>query len=218
MRTNPAPARIRTDTLRRIRGPAAVGGRMLGRNHMTVGYATYAAAAAAVVHAAPSAVAPLAPANPIVFLAMLPLVGYMALLPDIDEPKARLVQRAPIYKPISEFIGLLTHHRGGTHTAWAILVVALTGAVAAFLAEWTVLWTVAFAATWGYMSHIVLGDMWTKSGVALLAPVAKHHFGLLPKRLRFVTGTRPEWGVVAATVVVCVVLVARLGFPWVQLR
>jgi membrane-bound metal-dependent hydrolase YbcI (DUF457 family) len=54
---------------------------------------------------------------------------------------------------------------------------------------------VGLAFTLGYALHIA-ADMLTRSGVPLFWPLFRRAFGLLPKFLRFETGSLWEWLVV----------------------
>lgn len=141
-----------------------------------------------------------------------------ALLPDIDHPHATirgwlglashqtawevatrwgralggrrvgLILAALLWLPVALYrllvktaLDVTLEHRGPTHTLWAL------GAVW-WLGQWCPWPALGLALALGYGLHIA-ADMLTRSGVALLWPLTRHAFGLLPKFLRFQTGS-----------------------------
>jgi inner membrane protein len=113
-----------------------------------------------------------------------------ALLPDLDAAESKLKHLSvagikPFYLP-----ALVIHrqlgHRGLAHSLAGLAIVSLS---ALSLAVWTG-WQVPVALTLGYASHL-LGDASTRSGVPLLYPNKNRYF-LLPKALRFTTGSQAE--------------------------
>lgn len=83
-------------------------------------------------------------------------------------------------------------------------LLAVAGAVA-MIVTGTGLSLVANAVLVGCGTHVA-GDMLTDEGCPLLYPLSRHHFRLLPGRLAFTTGTRPELWVIDP------VLVGGLGY------
>ena len=137
---------------------------------------------------------------------------FGALLPDIDEPRALLVnapstaanrmarRTQPAWRveigPLSSLLRILLRalsavlrllaggHRGATH--WLI------SALAAGAAFWLLGGLVGYPqiGVWilgGYLSHLVL-DMFTPSGLEVLMPLSRRSVGLLPRALRVQTG------------------------------
>ena len=114
-------------------------------------------------------------------LLLLGVGGLVALLPDIDHPKA------PIRRKLGCLGNLLfgrLKHRGITHTLIAILAVAAAAysALPPLIGELVIM---------AYYSHI-LADMLTVSGLPVFWPYKKESYHLLPKRFCMTTNTLPE--------------------------
>lgn len=97
---------------------------------------------------------------------------------------------------------------------WGLHVAnGLRGEILALGAAAFVTWTgadlglVALACAVGCTTH-VLGDLCTDSGCMLLYPLSQHRFHLLPGRLAFTTGTKPELRIVDPILLVSLVLLA----------
>jgi len=111
---------------------------------------------------------------------------FGSVFPDIDEPHSYIGRKFPLF---SNILSMFIEHRGITHT---LLVIFLYSAIAYSVIlidgiENSFFIVIAIGFIVGNIGHI-LGDMMTKSGVALLYPITSKNFGLLPKRLRFYTG------------------------------
>jgi inner membrane protein len=114
-----------------------------------------------------------------------------SLLPDLDARESKLsnVQIGGVtpLKPAAWLLNRSLGHRGAMHSLLALLIVSLIFSLplAFFLDPFA---GVGFAL--GYLSHLLL-DACTKSGVPLYWPDNKR-VHLLPKSLRFVTGSTAE--------------------------
>jgi len=123
-----------------------------------------------------------------------------SLLPDIDHPESKIAYQAGLARgrgPLTDVAGfglraLLGGHRGLTHSALACILISLAALLALPLAGAGV---VGFAL--GYLSHIA-ADMLTKEGVRFWWPVSRREVGIGPRALRFRSGGRLEYAVVAA--------------------
>ena len=108
--------------------------------------------------------------------------GFMALVPDIDHPRAPLRRKLGLVGNVA--LGGLKH-RGITHTLLALVAIA-AGAFTILPLPY------ALAATGGYLSHL-LADMVTVSGLPVFWPYKRDSLHILPKRLCITTNTWPEW-------------------------
>jgi inner membrane protein len=97
----------------------------------------------------------------------LGLVALGSLLPDIDDPRSWIGRRL---WPVSMSLSSITRHRGPTHCLLACLAVSICLAVIYWSYPKSALYYIAFGL--GYFSHI-LGDFFTKEGVALFWPNKK---------------------------------------------
>ena len=127
------------------------------------------------------------------------IAAIAALLPDLDAPRSKIRSLAVgPFRPL-DLLGDLLHsawgHRGPLHSLLGLTVFGLLCALPLFLL-WG--WLYGAAALLGYASHLAL-DAMTRYGVPLL-PVRdqggrwnlKHRRHLLPRSLRFVTGSAAE--------------------------
>ena len=129
-----------------------------------------------------------------------------SLLPDADRAGTRVYRPTRIERRLwpARVLGWLARlplraltvlrHRGVTHSVAACAVAALAcGLLVSLLAP-----EVAFAAgagvAIGYAAHVA-ADACTPSGVALLAPLSRGRWWLLPKPARIPTGSAREFGV-----------------------
>ena len=94
-----------------------------------------------------------------VFLLIVVLVG---VLPDIDHPKSFIGKRL---RGLSDFISFIFGHRGFFHSIFIVLVIVL-------VLDYFMLSEYSVAFSLGYLSHLV-GDMFTRSGVAFLYPFSE---------------------------------------------
>ncbi len=115
-----------------------------------------------------------------------------ALLPDLDASESKIKHLkfpGTTFKPFllpAQVVHSTNQHRGLLHSLWGL------GMMAVFVAPLMIWvgWAPVVALLLGYASHL-LGDSATKSGIRLLYPKADR-FYLLPKRLRFTTGSLAE--------------------------
>ncbi len=114
-------------------------------------------------------------------LALAALGGFMALVPDIDHPRAPLRRKLGVVGHVA--LGGLKH-RGVTHTLLALVAIA---AAAFYLLPLPY----ALGAAGGYLSHL-LADMVTVSGLPVFWPYNKDSLHILPKRFCITTNTLPE--------------------------
>ena len=121
---------------------------MMARSHVVVGVATWVASAPA-LH--------LSTFDPVDLL----LVVIGSLLPDIDHPKSWVGQRT---RPVSTIIAATLGHRGITHSALAVIVMAALLSHAGYHRGWI------SALVVGYLSHLA-ADMLTTRGLRLAWPL-----------------------------------------------
>lgn len=139
-----------------------------------------------------------------------------AYLPDIDNVRSTATHRIWGRGLLNRLFGgtfrrLVGGHRAGTHSLWAALLligsyfiftpIIIDGYL--FPPSWRGLWP-AGAVAWlgfiiGYISHI-LADMPTPDGVQILWPLSKRCYHILPRGLRFRSGSWTEYIVVALLV------------------
>jgi len=127
------------------------------------------------------------------------VAALAALLPDLDAPhsKIRSLALGP-FRPLDPLGDLLHNawgHRGPLHSLLGLIVFGLICVLPLFLL-WG--WLYAAAALLGYASHLAL-DAMTRHGVPLLPARGKDRRWnlklrrhLLPRALRFVTGSAAE--------------------------
>lgn len=179
--------------------------------HQLSGYAAALAVAPVVPHPGP--------ANAVVTLAFVGIVGIGALLPDLDMPKAKAAKLlGPITWIIAKIINWLSivvweatrgpkdrmgrypGHRTLTHTAvWGLLVGAGTfaGVSVSPASAWA--WWASLAMVLGHFAHL-WGDSITLSGIPLWAPFiernGKRWFSVwtCPEPARFRVGGHREKG------------------------
>jgi inner membrane protein len=120
---------------------------MMARSHVVVGLAAWVAAAP-ILH--------IQPMDPL----YLGLAVAGSLLPDIDHPKSWVGQRT---RPLSTAIAKVFSHRGITHSAFAVIVLALLMAHAGYHRATTAALVV------GYISHLA-ADLLTPRGLRLAWP------------------------------------------------
>lgn len=176
---------------------------MGGRTHMSFGALSFAILAGPVA----SATGIISISLPWMFFGLF--IGAVAgLLPDIDEPNAKLgrggwmpKRLGPLFKLFAVIVSLpfrllgylikgVLGHRGGTHSLSMSFFFTLCFAIPLTLAfgqtaDWVIL------TIWcGFISHLV-ADMMNPSGVPLLWPLFSKNkrFHILPKMLRISTET-----------------------------
>lgn len=142
-------------------------------------------------------------------LSALAVLG--ALLPDLDatESKVKHISVASVqpFAPVSVLMNRSYRHRGSLHSLGGLATVA---ALSAPFTVWFG-WQAPSALVLGYASHIFL-DACTKSGVPLWRASGRR-LHLLPRPLRFVTGSQAEEALTALLgVAVLVLLLQALPF------
>lgn len=123
------------------------------------------------------------------FYVYLFAVAFGATFPDIDEPHSYIGRKLPIF---SHVLSLFVSHRGITHT---LLLIFLYFLIANYFVLEPFYRIIAFGFLIGNVGH-VLGDMTTRSGVAIFYPIYNENIGLLPKEFRYFTGSMMEYVVV----------------------
>jgi inner membrane protein len=114
-----------------------------------------------------------------------------SLLPDLDARESKLsnmqIGGVTPLKPAAWFLNRSLGHRGVMHSLLALLIASLVFSLplALFLDSFA-----GVGLALGYLSHLLL-DACTKSGVPLYWPDNKR-VHLLPRQLRFVTGSSAE--------------------------
>ena len=115
-----------------------------------------------------------------------------SLLPDLNASESKIKHLKLLgtaFKPFllpARIVSWTDQHRGLLHSFWGL---GMTTVFIAPLVFW-VGWAPVVALLLGYGSHL-LGDSATKSGIRLFYPRADR-FYLLPKKLRFTTGSLAE--------------------------
>ncbi|PAF46182.1 hypothetical protein BKH46_08580 [Helicobacter sp. 12S02634-8] len=127
---------------------------------------------------------PLIVQSPAYYIQYLPLIALGSILPDIDEPKSFIGRKLP---GISHMINFGLGHRGFTHFLLCPLLLAIIGGILLDASRFFV-----YAVCFGMLMH-QLGDMLTKSGIPKYFYPFKASGVLLPKFLRFYTGSIAEW-------------------------
>jgi len=123
---------------------------MLGRTHLAFGFLT----ALIMKNIVPTG-------NIFIFFSMV-LLG--SLLPDIDSPKSKIVNKFPwLLKPVSA----VTKHRGVFHSL--ILAIPISALVFYFISK-----PYGIALFIGYFSHLLIDGL-TQEGVNFLHPFSKLH-------------------------------------------
>lgn len=116
---------------------------------------------------------------------LLPLILLGSLLPDIDEPRSFIGRKLPF---ISRIVSLSFSHRGFTHFLLFPLIFIAIGIVFFH----SIISPCLFAIAYGIFLHQI-GDMLTISGIPYyFFPLSKKKAILLPKPLRFRTGSLAE--------------------------
>jgi inner membrane protein len=114
-----------------------------------------------------------------------------SLLPDLDARESKLsnaqIMGVTPLKPVAGLLYKRLGHRGAMHSALALIILSLLFGIplGLFLNPFA-----GLSLALGYLSHLLL-DACTKSGVPLYWPDADR-VHLLPKKLRFVTGSFAE--------------------------
>jgi len=144
------------------------------------------------------------------------IAALAALLPDLDAPRSKIRSLAlGPFRPLDP-LGDLLHgawgHRGPLHSLLGLIVFGLICALPLALL-WG--WVYGAAALLGYASHLAL-DAMTRHGVPLLPARGKdgrwdlrRRRHLLPRALRFVTGSAAEDVLQAALLGADLVLLLR---------
>ena len=127
------------------------------------------------------------------------IIALAALLPDLDAPRSKIRSLAvgpfrPL-DPLGDVFYAAWGHRGPLHSLLGLTVFGLLFALPLALL-WG--WLHGAAALLGYASHLTL-DAMTRYGIPLLPEQGKdgrwslkHRRHLLPRSLRFVTGSAAE--------------------------
>lgn len=115
-----------------------------------------------------------------------------SIFPDIDESGSYIGRRMVF---VSLFLSIFIKHRGITHTILILLVYALIGITlhAYYMLGWIPWVTAGFIL--GNAIHII-GDMTTRSGVAILYPFYTGSLHLMPRLLRLQTGSIIEQAII----------------------
>lgn len=113
----------------------------------------------------------------------MPLIALGSVLPDIDEPRSFIGRKLPI---ISHIVSLTFTHRGFTHFLICPLLIAIIAGI--FLENYRFY---VYGICFGMFMHQI-GDMLTKSGIPYYFFPFKVDGVLLPKFLRFRTGSLIE--------------------------
>lgn len=133
--------------------------------------------------------------SPELYTLYLFAVGVLlgSVFPDIDEPGSYIGRKFPLF---SNTLSLFIKHRGITHTLLVLLFYVMVYYFLSFTIGFSgrvlgLMDDVFAGFIIGNIGHI-LGDMTTKSGVSLFYPLTKKNIGILPKSLRYYTGSPVE--------------------------
>lgn len=137
-----------------------------------------------------------------------------ALLPDLDSPRSLLTawQIAGVspLRPLARVIHRTFGHRGVLHSLLGWAIASCGFAALCLLPSWNGIGS--FALSIGYLSHLI-ADSSTKTGIPFLYP-DRQRYRLLPKPLRFSTGSLAEEVLFAVLAVVFLAaLIAALLSP-----
>ena len=124
-----------------------------------------------------------------VFYLYISAVVLGATFPDIDEPNSYIGRKLPLF---SNLLSVFVSHRGITHTLLLLSIYIFV--VFTYIID-PVYKIIGIGFIVGNIGHI-LGDMTTRSGVALFYPLYSENIGLLPKSFRFYTGGFTEYAIV----------------------
>ena len=134
---------------------------------------------------------------------LISLSALGALLPDLDavESKVKHLEVGGVqpFAPLSTLMHQAFGHRGRLHSLLGLGVVT---AISVPLGFWLG-WQAPLALCLGYASHLLL-DACTRTGIPLIRP--QERFYLLPKRLRFITGSLAEDALLPLLAIAVVVL------------
>lgn len=182
---------------------------MMGRSHLVIGVSTTLLVARAAGYAQPLTLSwsGLSGTAALVALGLAAAAG--SWMPDIDHSSSSVSYRTGtgrdrgllntlLFDPLRRTMG---GHRALTHSVWAVLAVGLVFGFQPSPASmgWPGLtpWPdIGTAFTIGYVMHI-LADLLTVDGVKLFWPLRKRSIRLLPRGLRFSTGSIQEYAVLA---------------------
>jgi len=133
------------------------------------------------------------------------LIGIIigSWLPDIDEPGSYLGRRLQLISLILKKLGV--QHRTITHSILFALVVALP---ALFYPPLKLLF-IGFAL--GVILHCI-GDLLTKSGLTYFFYPIKKEIHLLPKKLRFRTGSKVEYFIIVILAIITIYFSQRVHY------
>jgi inner membrane protein len=136
-----------------------------------------------------------------------------SLLPDLDARESKLSNLqiggiAPL-KPAAWLLSRSLGHRGPLHSLLALFIVGVCFGVPI---SWLLDPFAGVGLALGYLSHLLL-DACTKSGVPLYWPDTRR-VHLLPKRLRFVTGSTAEDGLFILLAIVAASFLLTHFFPF----
>jgi inner membrane protein len=117
------------------------------------------------------------------------IAAFGALLPDLDASQSKIqtlmVGGIQPFRPIGRVVHSTLGHRGPMHSLFGLGAMA----VVSFILGLRVGYLPAVALWLGYASHLA-ADACTRSGIPLFGGTRRIH--LLPKPLRFVTGSAAE--------------------------
>lgn len=118
-------------------------------------------------------------------------VAVGSLLPDLDEEGSYIGKKFPVVSFVYAFFGI--RHRGLTHYALFLFALTVIGmASIALLDIEKISMFFIFGLIFGYLMHL-LGDMLTKGGIDnFFYPFSTTKAVLLPRGLRFYTGSNEE--------------------------
>ena len=134
---------------------------------------------------------------------LIGLSALGALLPDLDAVEAKIkhleVGGVQPFAPLASLMHQTFGHRGRLHS---LLGLAVVTAISVPLGFW-LCWQAPLALSLGYASHLLL-DACTRTGIPLIRSQERVH--LLPKRLRFVTGSLAEEALLPLLAIAVVIL------------
>lgn len=164
---------------------------MMGHTHAVFGIATLA-----VIHAGTQPVGGLIQPHPVNGVPIGPTLCLGAavlgaLLPDLDARQSAIQHELGLVGRAahSSLSWLGVKHRGVLHSGLVTLLVLLGAALLGWRSGYL---DAGLAVGIGYISHVVIADAMTISGVPLFWPLGRR-FHLLPRPLRVRTGGPVEW-------------------------
>ena len=124
------------------------------------------------------------------FMLFLSSVVFGSLLPDLDEEGSYIGRKIPIASFLLKIFGV--KHRGITHRLIFVFILGAIFYSIYYVYQYVILVPILYGLLLGYLFHL-FGDMLTKGGIEnFYFPISSKKGVLLPRWLRFYTGSIEE--------------------------